>query len=91
MRRKINTSQSLQRVIVGLTGLAVIVLIMGLASAIFSSASREGAVRAAGAARPDVVANLATTNSSEPRTTDKDPLAELGVAPSATTNSASPR
>lgn len=81
----------MQRVTVGMTGLAAVLLLIGLASAIFSSASRERPVAVAGGAKPDVVANISATNSSDSAAAnDREPLAELGIAPSAAGNSASP-
>lgn len=81
-------SQSIQRVKVGITGLATITLLIGLASAIFSTASREPVpATAADGAKPELIANLAAAplNASDPI---KEPLAELGVAPSAETEAA---
>jgi hypothetical protein len=75
-----DTSQALQRVKVGLTGLAAVVLLIALASAIMRTATRETSVSGAGAAKVDVVANMADGNSSDDGT--GEPLAELGVAPS---------
>ena len=76
----------MQRVKVAMTGLALVLLLIGLASVIFSSASEDTAVDVAGAAQPDVVANLSLTNGSEPNeAVSTEPLAELGVAPSTTT------
>lgn len=70
--------QSMQRVRVGLTGLATVLLLIGVASAIFTSADRETPVLADGASKPDVVANMTDGNSA----TEKDePIAELGIAP----------
>ncbi|MBX3594282.1 hypothetical protein [Sphingomonas sp.] len=72
----------MQRVRVGLTGLASVLLLIGLASAIFTSADKEAPVVAEGAPKPDVVANMtdgAVTNSA---VVEKDePIAELGIAP----------
>lgn len=62
-------------------GLAAVVLLIGLASAIFSTVSREPPVEAVGAARPEVVANMA--NGAPSPTPTNEPLAELGVTPSA--------
>ena len=73
--------QRIQRIKVGLIGLAAVVLLIGLASAIISSASRERPVAAAGAAQPDVVANMGVTNSTD-AADSAEPLAEMGVAPS---------
>lgn len=81
----------MQRVTVGMTGLAAVLLLIGLASAIFSSASHERPVVVAGGAKPDVVANISATNSSDPAAGgDREPLAELGIAPSAAGNSTAP-
>jgi hypothetical protein len=81
-----DSGQTMQRVKVGMTGLALVLLLIGLASVIFSSASKETPVDVAGAAQPDVVANLSLTNEPEPTDpTSTEPLAELGVAPSTTT------
>lgn len=79
----------MQRVRVGMTGLAMVLVLIGLASAIFSSANRDQPVTAVGAPNASVVANMTV----EPvnLTTDKgkdEPLAELGVAPSASSTDA---
>jgi hypothetical protein len=74
--------QSMQRVRVGLTGLATVLLLIGLASAIFSSANNEAPVAADGAQKPDVVANMTDGvigNSAE--AAKDEPIAELGIAP----------
>lgn len=81
MKNASEPNQSIQRVKVGMTGLALVLLLIGLASAIFSSASREPPVAAVGAAQPDTVANLAMTDAANAAAA-KEPLAELGVAPS---------
>jgi hypothetical protein len=75
----------MQRVKVGVIGLAAIMLLIGLASVIIGSATRERPVSAIGAPQPAVVANMAMDNGSAPA---DEPLAELGVAPS--TNSQAP-
>lgn len=72
--------QTMQRVRVGMTGLASVALLIALASAIFSSVSDEAPVRADGAPKPDVVANLTAANQAAPEGPN-EPLAELGVAP----------
>ncbi|RZL99667.1 MAG: hypothetical protein EOP68_23905, partial [Sphingomonas sp.] len=74
----------MQRAKVGMIGLAAVVLLIGLAGAIIGSATRERPVQAAGAARVDVVANMAVSNSVEADRTG-EPLAQMGVAPSANT------
>lgn len=74
--------QTTQRIKVGMIGLAAVLLLIGFAAAIFSTASRERAV--AGGARADVVANMMTGNGISPADSAvNEPLAELGVAPSA--------
>ena len=77
------TTQTAQRIKVGMTGLAVVLLLIGLASAVFRSASKEKPVDVAGASKPEVVANISITNDSAPASGGGEPLAELGVAPSA--------
>jgi len=76
------TTQTAQRIKVGMTGLAVVLLLMALASAIFRSASKEKPVEVAGASKPEVVANISITNDTAPAAGAGEPLAELGVAPS---------
>jgi cysteine synthase len=78
-----DSEQAMQRVRVGMTGLAMVLVLIGLASAIFSSANRDDPVVAIGAPNASVVANM----TSEPSNTaaekgNDEPLAELGVAPS---------
>ncbi|MGV3458778.1 hypothetical protein [Sphingomonas sp.] len=72
----------MQRVRVGLTGLATVMLLMGVASAIFTSARDEAPVVAEGAPKPEVVANMTegmvTNSAAEPK---DEPIAELGIAP----------
>ena len=83
------SSQSLQRIKVGLIGLAAVVLLIALASAILGSATRG---QAAGGSAPDnLVAQIAGGNAAAPAT--GEPLAEMGVAPSATNvqDAAAPR
>ena len=71
-------AQATQRLKVGLIGLAAVLLLIGLASAVFNSVNRERPVTAIGGARPATVAEIA--NNSAPAT-GNEPLAELGVAP----------
>ena len=73
-------SQSMQRVRVAMTGLAAVFVFIGLASAAFNYESKETAVTAIGAAKPETVANIADTALIN---TADEPLAELGIAPSA--------
>ena len=75
----------MQRVRVGMTGLASVFVLIALASAVFNSANREPPASAVGASKPAVVANLTDTavdNTAAPN----EPLAEIGVAPSTDTN-----
>jgi hypothetical protein len=81
IRIRSDTSQTMQRVRVGLTGLAVVLLLIGMASAVFNSASRERPVSVVGGPKPAVVAEL--SNSSAPDPAASEPLAELGLTPSA--------
>lgn len=67
-----------------MVGLAAVILLIGLASAIFSAASRERPV-AVGAS--NVTAVKLAANVTDPA---DEPLAELGVAPSADVNAAQP-
>jgi len=79
-------AQTSQRVRVGMIGLAAVLLLIGLAAAIFSTASKERPFIVAGGAHPDVVANMAAGNSALPAVAPtNEPLAELGIAPSTTT------
>lgn len=73
----------MQRVRVGMTGLLVVLVLIGLASAIFSSANRDVPVAGIGAPNASVVANLSDGNSNMTAEKGKDePLAEMGVTPS---------
>src|SRR4051812_7974566 len=76
-------AQTSQRVKVGMIGLAAVLLLIGLAAAIFSTASKERPLIVVGGAHPDVVANMAAGNQALPvEGVTSEPLAELGVAPS---------
>jgi len=74
-------SPTQQRIRVGLIGLAAIILLIAVASAIIGSASKERPIETVGAAQPDVVANIALGNEVAPTA---EPMAELGVAPPTT-------
>lgn len=74
--------QSMMRVIVGVTGLATVLLLIGVASAIFSLANNEDPVVAEGGAKPEVVANMTDGVIANDAALEKDePIAELGIAP----------
>lgn len=86
MKAADETGQTVQRVKVALIGLAAVLVLIGLASLIAGSVSRERPVAAPGASRPELVANIADTNAADP----SEPLAELGVTPSTQSNGAAP-
>ena len=54
--------QTSQRARVGAIGLAIVVLLIVLASALMGSASRQRTGAAPGGAKPDIVANIALGN-----------------------------
>jgi hypothetical protein len=64
-------------------GLAAVLLLIGLAAAIFSTANRERGVL--GGANPDVVANLTIGNEATGVGDGSEPLADLGLTPSTAT------
>lgn len=69
----------MQRVKVGMIGLAAVILLIALASTILGSLNRdEPPATVAGSAQSNVVADMAATNTTAP---SNEPLAELGVAP----------
>ncbi|WP_230481431.1 hypothetical protein [Sphingomonas sp. Leaf21] len=77
----------MQRVKVGMIGLASVILLIAIASTILGSLNRdEPPVAAAGAAQSNMVADMSMTNSIAPAT--NEPLAELGVAPAQVNNQA---
>jgi hypothetical protein len=80
--------QRMQRVRVGVTGLAAIVLVVLLATAIASSVRRTATDAAGATAPPPVVATIATpSNSIDP---NAEPLAQLGAAPGGAAGSGTP-
>lgn len=79
-----DTLQTMQRVKVGVVGLASVLLLIGLAATAFGIVNRERPNMAIGAPKADVAANLAAANTSTPSdAATSEPLAELGVAPAA--------
>jgi hypothetical protein len=78
------TSQSMQRVKVGMIGLCAVVLLIALTSVIMGSVARERGTVAAEQARSDVASNVGMVNQMEAPVTG-EPLAELGVSPGANT------
>ena len=73
----VSPPQTSQRVRVGVIGLAVVVLLIALASAILGSANHERPVVAPGGAKPDLVANMALGNDAA---LAAEPLADLGAS-----------
>jgi hypothetical protein len=74
--------QRMQRVRVGVTGLAAIVLVVMLATAIASSV-RHSADNEAGAVPPPVAATI--TSPTKKEDANAEPLAQLGAAPGGST------
>lgn len=72
----------MQRVRVGMTGLAMVLVLIGLGSALFTAANRDEPISAIGASNADVVANMTEGGNVTIVTSKEEPLAELGVAPS---------
>jgi hypothetical protein len=72
----------MQRIYVGLTGLAVVTVLIVLASAVVAWRSNDVAVSAIGGANSSVVANITGLGNSLGEKTKEEPLAELGAAPS---------
>ncbi|WP_375428326.1 hypothetical protein [uncultured Sphingomonas sp.] len=70
----------MQRVRVGMIGLAAIILLIGLASIILSGVRDERAAESAGGSNAAVVANMAAIDEALLNESD-EPLADLGVAP----------
>lgn len=82
MKSSTETNQSMQRVKVGMIGLAAVILLIALASAIIGSVTRERPITTVGAPKEEVVANMGVANEIDADGSG-EPLAELGVAPSA--------
>ncbi|HEX8387531.1 MAG TPA: hypothetical protein VF636_00820 [Sphingomonas sp.] len=72
-------AQTVQRVRVGVIGLAVVILLIGLASLLLSGVRRDRGSDAAGGGNASVVANMAALESIGNES--DEPLADLGVAP----------
>lgn len=78
MNGKPDPSQTAQRVKVGIIGLAAVILLIALASVIIGSATRERPVT--GSAQVNVMAEIVNNGAMD---SSGEPLAEMGVAPSA--------
>src|SRR3546814_11914003 len=86
MKTTDDSGQTVQRVKVAMTGLALVLLLIGVASVIFSSASSDTPADLAGTVQSDLVANLSLTNDAQAAATaPSEPLAALGGAPRTTT------
>lgn len=83
------SAQAMQRVRVGMTGLAMVVALIGVASIIYASANRDQPVDAVGAPNAAVVANMTDPANSATEKAKVEPLATLGVAPSTTSTESS--
>lgn len=73
-------NQSKQRVRVGMIGLAAVILLIGLASILFSGVREQRERAAAGGGNAHVIANMAATDGATLNESN-EPLADLGVAP----------
>ncbi|UVO54481.1 hypothetical protein [Sphingomonas sp. SUN039] len=82
--------QRMQRVRVGVTGLAAIVLVVLLATAIASGVRRTAANETAATAPPPVVAAIATPSNTAAPDPNAEPLAQLGAAPGGAADTAAP-
>jgi hypothetical protein len=76
-----HAEQMRQRVRVGMSGLAAVVLLIGVASAIFSTVNHEAPVDGAGNAA--AIGNFSAPGAAPSATASNEPLAELGVTPAA--------
>ena len=74
----------MQRLRVGVTGLAAILLVVLLATAIASGVRRKAGDETAATASPPLTTTVDTSNTVDP---NAEPLAQLGVAPGGTTDS----
>jgi len=76
-----NRQEPMQRIRVGVTGLAAVILIVALATAIASGIRRSANANMPAAAQAAAqVTKLSVSNAVDPRS---EPLAQLGVAPGA--------
>lgn len=75
--RTVPPSHSSQRVKVGAIGLGIVVLLIAVAAAVLGAVTRERPVTVPGGAKPEIVANMAGTNTASPSAA----LSDMGVAP----------
>lgn len=78
----------MQRVKVGMTGLAIVLLLIGLASLVFSAASRNSGTGARTYPNNETIANVATANATE---SPDEPMTELGVSPGTQADQGTPK
>jgi len=72
----------MQRVRVGMTGLAAVLVLIALMSVVFTSATRDQPAATIGGSSAAVVANMTDTGNAAVEKGKDEPLAELGAAPS---------
>lgn len=72
----------MQRVRVGMTGLALVLVMIGLASVIFTAADRGEQVSVVGGSNASVVANMTDPGNVVAEKGSDEPLAAVGGAPS---------
>lgn len=77
-------TERMQRVRVGVTGLAAILLVVVVATAVASGLRQSAEPSNATVAAPAAVTAVVAPNSADP---DSEPLAQLGAAPGPTTES----
>jgi hypothetical protein len=76
-----NPGQRMQRLRVGITGLAAILIVVLLATAIATGVRRNAATETSVVAPPPVVATVSPANGTGVADPNAEPLAQLGAAP----------
>jgi len=71
---------------VGMIGLAAVLLLIGLAAAVFATATKDRPLVVASGARTQVEHRILDNTTAPSDQATNEPLAELGVAPSASTS-----
>ena len=77
-----DTGHASHRAKVGMIGLAAVLLLIGLAAAVFATATKERPVLLAANAHTQTEHRATDTSAAPSDTATNEPLAELGVAPS---------
>lgn len=75
--------EGLQRIQIGLVGLAAVLLVVTLANLVIDSARKESASEATAAAIEQGIAGVVNATATAVPTVTKEPLADLGVTPTA--------